>query len=130
MADFQGNLNVNKRGGSSNNRKRIPGFDDYKGMADQIEKYGEELRKYFAMAQTHDDLDQAREELEDNEQTHYPDKIVSFFYNERKKSLGPSTKANDPDEKWDDSEVNLNRKIQRGKEAQQAQWTKYRPTWT
>jgi len=129
MSDFQGNINVNNRGGSSNDRKRIPGFDDYKGMADQIEKYGEDLRKYFGMAQTHDDLKQAKEELDDDEQTNFPDKIVAFFYNERKKSLGPEIKHNDPDSKWDDSEINLNNKIQRGKQEQENMWTKYRPTW-
>lgn len=123
-------FNANDWAGSSNDRKRIPGFDDYKGMSDAIEKYGEDLRKYFAMAKTRDELKQAKDEIIADEETEIPDKIIKFFYEERLKSMGPDQKiSKKEDSKWDDGEVTLNSKIRRAEQFRQGQITKYRPAW-
>ncbi|MCK9574603.1 MAG: hypothetical protein WC979_01720 [Candidatus Pacearchaeota archaeon] len=113
--------------GSSNDRKRIPSFDDYKGMADQIAKYGDELRAYFVMAQTHDDLRTAREELNANGGSKYPDKIIDFMYKERSRSLGPEAKSN-TEHNEDDSEQNLINKVAQADD-DPTKYTRHRPTW-
>lgn len=120
--------NVNDRGGSSNDRVRVPGFDDYVSMTDAIKKYEGDLRKYFAQAETHDQLKQAKQELIDSEENDYPDKIISFFYNERLRSLGPNHISSDS-HKHDDSESALNFKVNKAREEQANMMTKYRPTW-
>jgi hypothetical protein len=114
--------------GTAKDNKRVPGFDDFKSMADMVAKYGDDLRKYFAMAQTHDDLKTAKAELEADEQTNYPDKIVAFFYQERKEMLGPDIKSK-MNNKFDDSETTLNQKIKRGQQEQQKTMTRYRPSF-
>lgn len=129
MSEFNGQISSFGRAGSTNDRKRIPGFDDYKAMSDAIAKYGDDLRMYFATAQTHDDLRRAKEELEADEQTNFPDKIVSYFYDERKRALGPKTIKDKEDSSFDDSEIALNQKIDATKKHQQDSQTEYRPTW-
>lgn len=114
--------------GTAKDNKRIPGFDDFKSMSDTLARYSDDLRGYFAGAQTVEELDKAREELEADEQTDYPDKVVKYFYEERRRSLGPQMKSKRKEE-FDDSEVKLKGKIDRTMDFVQSQKTKYRPTW-
>jgi chromatin segregation and condensation protein Rec8/ScpA/Scc1 (kleisin family) len=116
--------------GSSNDKRRVPSFDEYRDMNDMIDRYQDQLRPYFSAAQTHHELDKAYKDVKDSDDADFPDKIITFFYKERERALGPRTNINFKGHE-DTDERDLKQRFDNGEEAKaQNLWGKYRATYT